>query len=358
LKVLSAHHVAFKQRIGRKSCEIAKNLCQLRFDLVEYTQLPVWRLAKGAFPLAPISTLEKLSMKKTLIALAAVAVAGAASAQVTMSGSVAYGYKVTDTASGFGVDTAALNFAASEDLGGGLKVSVSMGIDNLDEPASGTSTAKANGAAMALTGGFGSLSMSTKIGGDAVALDTLMSLGNGTAGTVVGYTAPAMGDFTLSATRKESTAALGEGAGGSDNSLNIYGVKYAAGAVSASLSLLDWNDSTNAADGRTVVTAAYDLGVAKVGVFYAKQSYTAAGSTDLKNTAIQISAPVGPLSVSLEHGSAKGGTIAAGQTNKGNSLTVSYALSKRTGLTLNTKKYDTGATTTAQESSLLLSHSF
>ena len=284
-------------------------------------------------------------------------------AQVTLSGGVAYGYAVGDTYSGFGTDDAYLKFAASEDLGGGLKLSASIGIDGLIETESGESTAKANGNSIVLAGGFGTVAMATGVGGDAVALDQVMSLGKGTVGSTLGYTAPAFGPVTVSFTRKSGSAVLGEGAGGSNASLNILGAKYAAGPVAASLSLLSWNDGTSIYDGRTVITASYDLGVAKIGVFNATQSWTAAGVTagyiaDLKNTAIQISAPVGPLSVSYERGSASGGIIATGQTNKGNSLSISYALSKRTALTAKTEKWDTSATAKSKASSLLMSHSF
>ncbi|UFS56197.1 porin [Comamonadaceae bacterium M7527] len=292
----------------------------------------------------------------TADALAAVAVAGVASAQVTMSGSVAFGYSVSDDASGFGTDDASLKFATSEDLGGGLKLSASFGIDGIIETTDGTTSPMANGNNITLAGGFGTVSMNTGVGGDAVALDQVMSLGNGTVGSTIGYTAPAFGPVTLSFTRKSGDAELGKGAGGSNASINIFAAKYAAGPVAAGISALSWNDSTSAADARTVLTASYDLGVAKVGVFYGKQSYTAAGTADLKNTAIQISAPVGPFAVSYERGSAKGGpttgtgAIAAGQTNKGNSLTVSYALSKRTALTAKTEKWDTSATATSKAS--------
>ena len=66
-------------------------------------------------------------MKKTLVALAALAATGAF-AQVTITGNLAMGYAVaTNVAngggdvSGLGVDTSEIDFAATEDLGGGVK---------------------------------------------------------------------------------------------------------------------------------------------------------------------------------------------------------------------------------------------
>ena len=249
-----------------------------------------------------------------------------------------------------------MNLSDSEDLGGGLSIAASMGIDGIVETGDGTVFTKANGNNITLKGGFGSLSMSTGVGGDAVQLDQLTTLGNGTVGTTVGYTAPAMGPVTLSFTRKSGDAALGAGAGGSPNSVNIYGVKFADGAIAAGYALLSWNDTTNTSGykNRSVVTASYDAGVAKVSMFTATQTY-ANGTGNLKNNSFQITAPVGPLAVTFESGSAKAGTATA---LNGTSFIASYALSKRTALTAKTEKWETSTTAKSKASSLVLSHSF
>jgi predicted porin len=82
--------------------------------------------------LGPFLTLEKFAMKKTLIALAVLAVSGAAVAQstVTISGVLDAGYRSVngpagvgaDTAGGFqnGTATSAILITGTEDLGGGL----------------------------------------------------------------------------------------------------------------------------------------------------------------------------------------------------------------------------------------------
>jgi len=80
----------------------------------------------------PYSTLEKLEMKKTLVALAALAVTGAyAQSGVTLTGVVDVGYATTNVdlnsqakfggLSTNGVSTTAFFFKGTEDLGGGLK---------------------------------------------------------------------------------------------------------------------------------------------------------------------------------------------------------------------------------------------
>ena len=80
--------------------------------------------------------------------------------------------------------------------------------------------------------------MTTGIGSDAVALEDLMTLGNGTAGSTIGYSAPAMGPVTFAVTRKSGSAVLGKGAGGSAHALKIYVVKFTDGPIAAGYSSL------------------------------------------------------------------------------------------------------------------------
>jgi hypothetical protein len=89
-------------------------------------------------------------MKKTLIALAAVAslaTSGAAFAQATISGFMAAGYQTytsggaaTSSMGGFGVDTAELYITAKEDMGGGMTAGGTMGIGGLERAGGATST--------------------------------------------------------------------------------------------------------------------------------------------------------------------------------------------------------------------------
>jgi len=76
--------------------------------------------------------LEIFDMKKTLVALAAVAVTGGAFAQATMTGAIAFGYdnqttSAGATTSGMGMDDAEINFAISEEIEGLGKLSAGMG---------------------------------------------------------------------------------------------------------------------------------------------------------------------------------------------------------------------------------------
>jgi predicted porin len=293
-------------------------------------------------------------MKKTLIALAAVAVSGAAFAQATVTGAISWGYQATEAGNGFGTDTAKLVFATSEDLGGGLKVSGSLAIDNTQD--GGTNEfANAKGATLSLAGGFGTLTGSTVEGGDAVSLDSLLALGNGTKGSTITYAAPAMSGLSLSVSHK-SAGPLGVGNSDTPDSLMIYGVKYATGPFAAGVSFLRWNDDAQSKGikSRDTITASYDAGVAKVGVFYSSQKNKTA-SSNLKNTAYQLSVPMGAVSLGAEYGVA---SPATGADLKGTSISASYALSKRTSISVSAKKWDKSSTVKSEDNSILLNHSF
>ena len=245
-------------------------------------------------------------------------------------------------------------FSTSEDLGGGLKVSGSLAIDNTQDPSSTQNYVNGKGASISLAGGFGTLSGSTVEGGDAVALDSLLALGNGTHGSTITYAAPAINGFSLSVSHKGGNGNIGQGNSDDQNSLMIYGVKYAAGPVAAGVSFLRWNDAgqTSGIKSRDTITASYDMGVAKAGVFYSSQKGTAAAT--LKNTAYQLSVPMGAVSLGAEYGVKS----AAGVDTKGTAISASYALSKRTSISVSAKKWDATATTKAEDNSILLNHSF
>lgn len=106
-------------------------------------------------------------MKKSLLALAALAACAGAYADVTISGTIATGFKATRDsfgadASGLGVDTSAITFAANEDLGNGQKVEASIGFD-------GVTRSAANGGDVTLTytnNAFGRIQLGTVKDGD------------------------------------------------------------------------------------------------------------------------------------------------------------------------------------------------
>ena len=100
-------------------------------------------------------------MKKTLIALAAVAVTSTAMAQVTLSGKLAYGWETASNAAGattnkgLKVTDGHFTLGASEDLGGGMKIASSM---EMLSRGRGTDVSARN-ASLTVTGGFGGVTI-------------------------------------------------------------------------------------------------------------------------------------------------------------------------------------------------------
>ena len=301
-------------------------------------------------------------MKKTLIALAALAVAGAASAQVTLSGGVAYGYQATETAagvkdSGFGMDTAAITLTATEDLGGGLKATGKISAGGL---ARGTAVTGED-MSMTLAGGFGTLmvgqiEIGSGIRGLAQAGAPVNNmeeevLGAAVNSDIVKYTAPKMGDFTFSGSLTEAVG-LGMGMENTSRAVTV-GVDYAAGALKAKLDVSSWTDSTN--DSRYRVAAQYNLGVATVGAGFDSTKLVA--GTRVKYTMLGVSAPVGAFTVGAAY--VKKDTATAG-TQTGTTIGLAYPLSKRTSVTADYSSYEPVETPTAKakKTTILLAHSF
>jgi len=108
--------------------------------------------------------LEKIEMKKTLVAVAAIAAFSAAQAEVTLSGGIDYGFQTYTTGTtkthSVGGDTNQFNnvaFSAGEDLGNGMKASAryDLGLD-YSAGAGGGYTREAH---VDLSGAFGSVSV-------------------------------------------------------------------------------------------------------------------------------------------------------------------------------------------------------
>jgi predicted porin len=381
--------VAFKQRIGLKSREIAKNLCQPRFDLVEYTQLPVWRLAKGAFPLAPISTLEKLSMKKTLIAMAAVAVTGAASAQVTMYGLIDQFYGNVDVVDAAGADAASVTqlgatsstktasglqsgglsgsrwgIKGSEDLGGGL--TASFVLESAITATTGASTGFTRNSNVALAGGFGTVSLGhqytpsfSAIGGTDIDGTSAFSTSNlfptaVRASNSMMYTSPSMGGATAKLMMiNESTGITGAASTkGYDASLTysagpltVVGATSSIKTKTAAVAGVTAVTSTTAqvlavaaTDGKvtsTTVGASYNLGVATVMAnvinYKATNNVTAASSFEASETNLGVAMPMGAVTLLAGWGNNKANLVNTASVKTNDYIVgANYAMSKRT----------------------------
>jgi len=304
-------------------------------------------------------------MKKTLVALAVLAVAGTASAQVKLTGGASFGYASktvsnnataanNGTFSGFGSDGTNLNVSATEDLGNGLTATVKSGFENTNYSSNVTGT----GTDFSLAGGFGTLLLqSTKescngIVGQAAGVN-LDEAGFGCAKSEtdnIVYTLPAFGpvtakfligdsDYKAGTPAVITSAAKGQGAG--DVGAQILYLNFAQGPVAAAINFTRYEAANAGKNMRTRMTGSFDAGVAKVSAGYSVGGVT----SGKKNTQVVLGAsvPMGALSLGLGYG----------RTDKGGDGTASgfgvagvYSLSKATSLTVKAANY-TGAARTA-----------
>lgn len=299
-------------------------------------------------------------MKKSLVALAALAVVGAASAQstVTLSGKLGFAYKTAESngavqtkANGLGVTDGDFVLTASEDLGGGLKAIASMGVQSR-----GRDTAIAGrDASLTVAGGFGSVMIGAiELGngildlGGAGAPTMGMDGATGLAGSsftrpvlsdvmnmnVLKYTSPSFSGFTAEvALLDASTSAYGMESTAATQDGTLVGLNYAAGPLAVAFDYTNFGLNAFPAPGldkRTRLSASYDLGVVKLGAGYETLKSTDVANNGEKQYVLGVSAPVGAaLTVGANYAR---NTKDADNTISGYELGANYALSKRTGV--------------------------
>ena len=206
-------------------------------------------------------------MKKTLIAMAAVAVAGVASAQVTITGKYAFAYQSASVASvkttgGLTTD-GDIVFAAKEDLGAGMSIAASSALKLRGR---GTGTTDGRDASLKLSGGFGTLMVGSieagngilglgGAGAPVIGLDdstkTLDGAGNI---DIIRYITPELAPgLTAFVSRVEGVV----GAGGSTTASNQLGANFSAGALTAAADIVNYATGTTSAavDGACVPAA-------------------------------------------------------------------------------------------------------
>jgi predicted porin len=325
-------------------------------------------------------------MKKTLIAMAAVAATGAAMAQssVTLYGRLDASLAQTTVkingvkqypGTKTGIDSSNLStqfwgLQGSEDLGGGLRAIFKLESNfNIDDGSIGSGqTLFEREANVGLSGGFGTV----RFGRVYHAYDTLFGAVNHTdntninvstgvatvglahyavrASNAVRYESPSFGGF-----RFAGTYGFGENKTATTSATNQYSLAawYTEGPIMAGVAH-QRQESTGPSDLKhNLIGGGYDFGVAKLVGSYqqAKQ-----GGTKDKDWQIGVKVPVGAFNFYVGYADSESKTGATKLKADGWALLGTYALSKRTTAYAGYEAFDrqTNATTTRKESNLAL----
>lgn len=283
-------------------------------------------------------------MKKTLIALAAVAAVGTSFAQVSITGKLGYSVQSNPVAGaakvkGMAISDGDINFAAVEDLGGGMKASVlsaikARGRGNNSDGRNATLTLSSNDVVITA----GAIEVGSTLTNAWVSAPASFASGPDNDTVLDGYsnvdilsvTLP-LGAMSLSASYIDTNLA------GSATQITSVGATFNTGGLSLTADMANYaNAATAAVDGltRSRATLAYNFGPASVGVgFQSKNKGIAA------QTAFGITAPLGALTVGLTYSmraaqaiSADAGITAAAAERTGTTLGATYSLSKTTSL--------------------------
>jgi len=315
--------------------------------------------------------LEKIEMKKTLVAIAAITAVTGAMAQVTISGMMEIGVSSTkNTTSSVAATTSTIgdtngnnviNFVAKEDLGSGMSGDIQYGFGSSGD--NGTSFTNYQTFA-GLSGAFGRIQAGSFIspqfnvnaGGDAMGAWSHQTawVNQATTKTTraneffpanqLQYSLPTLvPGLGLSYTRK-----FGETTGTSIGSADSYSASYATGPLSLAYAYTKSKFSAAATDVATGWNATYDAGVAKV--YLLSTSLTQGTDSAITGLSYGVSAPVGAFTFVAQMTSASGvpSSYAAGYTStaatavaavttaastvdqSGTDLQVRYSFSKRT----------------------------
>jgi len=294
-------------------------------------------------------------MKKSLVAIAALTLVGAASAQVTLTGNVSFSYQSSLAGNGLAGSTAKSGLAMSdnsiflgdtEDLGGGTKLVMSTGFDAGGRNGTGGGNFGQENSSLAVSGGFGSFAVKSFESDGAFAAveglaNTSLDVGMFDANVVnnakrfrngVFYSAPAFSGVTLGVSYVTLAGQYASTDSTSSKTKTGISADYAAGALKLHFDDAFFNASypgngsgttdSNGGSTQPTLTAIYDFGVASVGAGWTKQSVA-----DAATTIFALNVPVGALTFGLASSQYNG-------TVNGNAFyneeSVSYNLSKRT----------------------------
>ena len=297
-----------------------------------------------------------------------------------MTGGVGFGWyqsvsSAGATASGFGAETSYLDFAMSEDLEGGMKLSAAIGIDfglesgsatkardtslTLSTASMGKFTFKNGRGADYLAGGIASVGSGYEMDNSGGA-GVLGALGTRSVNDSISWSMPLSKELTIGITYQEPTTDSGYGDGASGTTANTgdyqrsntYSLTYKSGPLVADFGYRTFdmaNAQTTNSSTRNRGSASYDLGVAKLGAGWSQN--TATYGNTVTDTLVGFAVPMGQLTLSgqLANRTLAGNRLATADVSySGKVLTALYSLSKRTDLFAAYKTWDAvqGSTST------------
>lgn len=303
-------------------------------------------------------------MKKTLIAIAALATFGAASAQstATISGTIAAGWlKALDGSKGLVLDSNSVKVGLVEELGGGLKV---MANTQITGGSNRGGVVTKEDSQLALEGKFGTLSFDntrTASWGKNYGLVGDNWLWDG-AYTAVGsevynrvetdqlsYTSPAFNGFNAVVSYNELAK---DGASTPTTKVSSLGATYTNGKLSAGARVLSGSNAawTSAVNKRSFEAGVnYDFGVAKVGLGY--DSKRMGFSTNEKAAlGLGVAVPFGKFTAGLNYAKRDKSSLVE--------LGLNYSLSKRSSVYLDYGRSTFADGLKCNQANLILVHNF
>ena len=304
-------------------------------------------------------------MKKTLIALAAVAATSAfAQSTVSLTGNVGFGFQNSPAqVAGLTMTDATVAVTAMEDLGGGMKATANMTFDTGGSQFNTVGNFNRRNTSLSLAGGFGSVAFANTRSGDLMtrAMVAPAALPDGiydTSGVlarapidILTYTTPSFSGFTGSLSYVESGAPAavtagyannpitlvptqGDGGGKFTTTTTVLGLNYANGPLAAGLAFKTSTYNSDypiaaaliARSTNTEGFLTYDFGMAKVGLgFDTANAGTLAGAVnDATAWSFGVAAPIGAFTLGVNW--------AQRDVNNMYEAVVKYDLSKRTAI--------------------------
>ncbi len=311
-------------------------------------------------------------MKKTLVALAAVAATGGAFAQSVLTGDFAYGFSSATadqvTTSGMGLEWADIYINTSESVEGLGKLDVSFGLAS--DGGKGTSV-YAGDHSITLTMASGVKIKAESATGSSYIAQGLASAGSAyeinlsnklisarTINEAIIVTVPVAAGVSIVFAHAEADNVVGIGAGSSyaassaqaKQATNTVSLKYAAGALSVDAGYRSYNSVTETSESSATTknraSASYDMGVAKIGVGVDTTNYSYGNAKTTSGVGINI--PLGAVSIGGQFAtvSTTGYSDSTDNyTRNGSIFGAKYDLSKRTYLVGQYYSYDAGNTT-------------